>query len=683
MANLGVKGGAFFKKNFLKYANGEPVQLVDLQVGNIVRVLGQEIYITDADQFTRSYFQDVFGIELIPAQETPSLPRQDLGAMYATGIGKISPSKNGANHGTKSPNFEEKKEAMQKSYAFLHFDGRSFKFSCLEVPIIRDFEDRKKRISVEDQVKEFVPSEIDEKFTLTFYLSDLSMEILRGETLIKSEEAKLLLKRSRIAKNWRDVRRGLKPDYYTIQDLVCSNTIDIYGRIFLLIGCDEFTQQSYKQFGITQYSVPLKPHIVQKIVNPIPQLGDGFLAIGSPEDTLATVYGQTRPTRDQTKAQRNQNRTLKCRVKMLTNDPVLASRSFMITFYLEDDNIQVFEEELRNSGCSGGTFLKRGRYTNKLPPGGEEPRYFKPTDIYLGNIISLNGCEMQITEMDNLSLRFCETYPEEFPLFDTFKILHFITKVFEGKRVDVRSFFMKHDKAGAGMLPVDKCVSLMSEAGFLDSLNDQQLLTLMRRFKEDKMFIFMEMCDLCSHIYALHEMHASGKKIGVSKKGDVLMDLRNLLSSARINSTQWRRVFRKNAATRNGKCTLSTLMQVFASHNLKLSEGSKEMIYNKYRLSSQEQTSFINTYPEFKALNVKMEEPIYKGTSIFDEPSLSLDESPVQIAIRRRREQLMQYVLRPNQNKTPDIRQASTSVDDNSIISYTALCNDIYPMDWC
>jgi len=281
-----------------------------------------------------------------------------------------------------------------------------------------------------------------------------------------------------------------------------------------------------------------------------------------------------------------------------------------------------------------------------------------------------------------LSLRFCETYPEEFPLFDTFKILHFVTNVFEQKKVDLRAFFSSHDKNGAGMLPVDNCVSLMSEAGFIDSLNDQQLLTLMRRFKEDKMFIYMEMCDLCSHIYALSRIHASGKNIGVSKKGDVLKDLRNLLSSARTNSTQWRRVFRKNASTRNGKCTLATLMVIFSKHNLRLSEGSKEMIYNKYRISSQEQAAFFQKYPELR-LSSNVEEQAFKGTSVFDEPSQSLEESPVQIAIRRRREQLMQYVLRPNQSKVPDVRQSATTVDDNCVINYTALCNDIYPMDWC
>lgn len=121
-------------------------------------------------------------------------------------------------------------------------------------------------------------------------------------------------------------------------------------------------------------------------------------------------------------------------------------------------------------------------------------------------------------------------------------------------------------------------------------------------------------------------------------------------------------------------------MQTFSKHNLKLSDGSKEMIYNKYRLSSQEQATFLKNNPDLK---VSIDEPVFKANSIFDEPSISMEESPVQIAVRRRRDQLMQYVLRPNQGKVPEIRQSATTVDDNSIISYTALCNDIYPMDWC
>ena len=45
----------------------------------------------------------------------------------------------------------------------------------------------------------------------------------------------------------------------------------------------------------------------------------------------------------------------------------------------------------------------------------------------------------------------------------------------------------------------------------------------------------------------------------------------------------------------------------------------------------------------------------------------------------------MQYVLRPPAlNKGPSVKiNTPLVVDDNAIINYTALCDDIYPMDWC
>jgi hypothetical protein len=102
----------------------------------------------------------------------------------------------------------------------------------------------------------------------------------------------------------------------------------------------------------------------------------------------------------------------------------------MITFRLEDDSIQIYEDIVRNSGLAGGNFLKRGRYLNSLPEDSDVPRYFKQSDFYLGNVFCINGNEMQITEMDNMSLRFCESYPDEFPMFDSYQIVdHVIDKV--------------------------------------------------------------------------------------------------------------------------------------------------------------------------------------------------------------------------------------------------------------
>ena len=50
---------------------------------------------------------------------------------------------------------------------------------------------------------------------------------------------------------------------------------------------------------------------------------------------------------------------------MDTNYSVDMSRRFIVSFYLSDDTIAVFEPPQRNSGVLGGKYLERGRV--KLP----------------------------------------------------------------------------------------------------------------------------------------------------------------------------------------------------------------------------------------------------------------------------------------------------------------------------
>jgi hypothetical protein len=116
--------------------------------------------------------------------------------------------------------------------------------------------------------------------------------------------------------------------------------------------------------------------------------------------------------KDIQKIQRNQNRLIRCKGVLMSNNAVDSSREFMITFFLEDDTIQVYEEVKRNSGIWGGNFLKRGRYTNDLPNNADEPRYFIPADIYLGVFCFVNGFIWLILNLF-LVCRQCDFFPRQ------------------------------------------------------------------------------------------------------------------------------------------------------------------------------------------------------------------------------------------------------------------------------
>ena len=332
----------------------------------------------------------------------------------ATGGGSHFPERHDPNGSfrTRSADYDKKREALDKSYAFYNFDGRVLRF---EAVLITD----EKHATLADKILGNA-----KRYTVSYSLSDNSMDIrILKDKRSTYDEVVSLLKKAKLLKNWRDVQRGKPPIYYQPADLICGNTIECYGRFLLLTDCDPFTRGMYEEMGIMQRKIPLITVEESKPQATVPVLGDGFLAIGSEEDTLATVPGMPKQTKDLSKVQRNQGRILRCKTNLVTEKTIDKGREFMVTYYLEDDSIQIYEEIVRNSGLAGGNFLKRGRYKNSLPTDSDVPRYFMPCDFYLGNVFCINGSEMRITEMDNMSLRFCESYPDEFPMFDTFQIV--------------------------------------------------------------------------------------------------------------------------------------------------------------------------------------------------------------------------------------------------------------------
>ena len=194
--------------------------------------------------------------------------------------------------------------------------------------------------------------------------------------------------------------------------------------------------------------VPLILEEEEQILHTVPVLGDGFLPIGGAEDTLATVYGKPKFHKDEKKIMRNHGRLIRCKATLCSDNTVNKSREFFITMFLEDDSLQVFEDSKRNSGIWGGNFLKRGKYMNEMPAadGSTVPRPFQPQDMYLGNVICVNGTLFRIIEIDNVSLNFCESYPEEFPMSDTLRVLMILLRRCMDVRLDLRKFLKSADE---------------------------------------------------------------------------------------------------------------------------------------------------------------------------------------------------------------------------------------------
>jgi hypothetical protein len=72
-------------------------------------------------------------------------------------------------------------------------------------------------------------------------------------------------------------------------------------------------------------------------------------------------------------------------------------RKFIITYYLNDDSLQIYEPPAKNSGFSTGKFLERGQYKNS------EGIVYKPEHLVIGQGVKINGHEFIITDCDDFT----------------------------------------------------------------------------------------------------------------------------------------------------------------------------------------------------------------------------------------------------------------------------------------
>lgn len=678
--NTGIVGGEFYKRGPLLYPNGEPVAIRDLTPGKSLQVLGIEIFITDADTFTREYFRREFGFMICPPLPRPEIVREDLGAQYATGLGLKPNKRDRSSYGTTSTDYLTLKDGLQKTFQFLQHDGTFICFICVELPRV----DPHNVYSPLVNPRSFRPTSTMRKYVLRYYLGDNNVEVraMKGA----GEDAKILLKKNKLPKNWREVQRGVQAQFFDAVDFRCGSTVDIYGRVFLLTSCDEFTKDYLANRGFPQSQVSVVQEVEQPIVHKIPQLGDGFLPIGKPEDTLATIYGQPKVGQNVKAVLRNHNRQLICRAKLLTHEKIDSTRKFQITFFMEDSSLQVFEEVERNAGIWGGSFLKRGKYVNDLPPDDDEPRPFKPTDIFLGNVISLNGYDFQIYEMDNMGLLFCEAFPEEFPMFDTFVIVHSLVQKAISRKLDIRREFTKVDPSGEGSLDRETFIMTLDRLGLSEDLNDQELLTLTRRFKEGERYMYLEMADIFSQA---HYIGSRGR--GAATEALLIVDLPTFLLGARSRNTQWRRTLRKDPQTWQGKVLLGRMLKIFKKHGVTTPASVVPLIAAQYGVRGPlAELTIQNIARLVEPDNVGRGKVAGKRADLRSKhrADSTLHDEGVgggasRASIGKRRGSLTgTSIMRTYQQNTAVVSSGPVEDYSNVVVDTNALCNDIYISDW-
>jgi hypothetical protein len=179
---------------------------------------------------------------------------------------------NRSSHGSRSTDYANTKEVMDKTSRFLKFEGRVLRFQCVEVktstaPFFPELQERAEQEGYND----VVASADIKRYALSFYLGTCDIDLVvqkMKNAQDGQDEPKLVLKKSKLPTNWREARAGRAPKYFEAEDFKCGEAIDVYGKFFLLVNCDSFTRRLYDTLGAPQVDVRLISEPKREVVQP-------------------------------------------------------------------------------------------------------------------------------------------------------------------------------------------------------------------------------------------------------------------------------------------------------------------------------------------------------------------------------------------------------------------------------
>jgi hypothetical protein len=249
----------------------------------------------------------------------------------------------------------------------------------------------------------------DIPYIMHYFLADDTMEVREINYANSGKDPfPLLLRRQRFPKSYHLNQPGLSQMDAFVKDseIHPGMELNVFGRTFRVHGCDPYTQDHYRKvYGV---DFPLgdgadkNAQVDRGLVIP------PYNGFGDEEDSLGNVYRLVPlpPKKDFFKWVDNQIQ-LKLTARLNTKNPEDVERRFIVTFYLNDDTVMVYEPQQRNSGIVSGKFLEKMKYKNPR----NDLKFFEPADFIIGRDVVINSYDFRILGCD---LRTRNWYKEYF-----------------------------------------------------------------------------------------------------------------------------------------------------------------------------------------------------------------------------------------------------------------------------
>jgi hypothetical protein len=162
-------------------------------------------------------------------------------------------------------------------------------------------------------------------------------------------------------------------------------------------------------------------------------------------------------------------------------------RKFVVSYFLYDHTLQIYEELVQNSGFRHGKFLQKTRVINPATQ-----QFFEPQDFHVGANINVSGRVFELLTSSQLATGIMEANPDEFPEADLGRVLGILKTAAAAKGQDLRKLL---DDAAAGSTDgeLTPCSARAVFERFAPAVTKQAAATIARGFDRHGVFAAEEL----------------------------------------------------------------------------------------------------------------------------------------------------------------------------------------------
>lgn len=453
--------GTLIKRHCIPRPDGRQITLEQLSVGADIEIYGRVYRTVDADPFTREFYARA-GAPLADAEAYP----RDVYTDLRNRPQKVHDVPSIAS--TTTLNITLSAEQIRGTQQFLAYDRNVLRCDCT-------WNDTKSLYGETHYL------------TLYYFLSDDCIAVCEKDGVNTGRDPfPNFVRRMKIPRpsnstgKFENLSSSLtfkakdasSQSFYTDADIRIGNVLNVFGRDVLICDYDKNTREFLQQkFGITEYNpidttVPQKP----KPARELPPY-NGF---GDEEDSLGSCLrlDVKPPRKDGTRFAKYSNNGVKFVMRLDNNVPTDEIRRFVLTCFLADDTICIFEPVQRNSGIVGGKFLQRQKV--RKPDG----KPFVAADFHVGCRTVINGFPFVCIATDERSLSFMEQ--NGFEHSDTKNIIRKLQAMLASSNTGLAEAFRQADRDAKGTLDFQEMHAMFQRLNL--PLSDQELLTILRHF---------------------------------------------------------------------------------------------------------------------------------------------------------------------------------------------------------